>query len=138
MDFKVAHEVYPRVYTKCSGGGLTKQSFRDECDINNILRKYQKTGLIEHVKRFNGQYGDFSDVKGYQDSLNRIKAADEAFMSLPVDLRKRFHQRPAEFLEFVSNSVNRDEMLKMGLLKPKVDEASPKVQESVEKVDSVE
>ena len=24
--------------------GLTKQSFRDECDINNIMRKFERTG----------------------------------------------------------------------------------------------
>ena len=35
---------------------LTKQSFTKECDINNIMKKYQKTGAIDHVNKHEASY----------------------------------------------------------------------------------
>lgn len=94
---------------------LTKQSFRDECDVNFILRKYQKTGLLEHVNRFQGDYADLTDVPDYQTSLNKVIDAQSAFMTLPSAIRKQFSNDPQEFLEFVQNPDNADAMIEMGL-----------------------
>ena len=47
--------------------------------------------------------------------MNQIIAAQEAFNSLPSDIRKKFDNDPAEFLEFVSDEKNNDEMIQMGL-----------------------
>jgi phage internal scaffolding protein len=105
-----------RVSLKC-GPGLAQQHFKDECDVNNILRKYQKTGLIDHVNRFQGDYADLSDVPDFQDSLNAVIDAQEAFMTLPSSIRKQFGNDPAAFLDFVHDPDNRDEMVKMGLAK---------------------
>jgi phage internal scaffolding protein len=105
-----------RVSLEC-GPGLAQQHFKDECDVNNILRKYQKTGLIDHVNRFQGDYADLSDVPDFQDSLNAVIDAQEAFMTLPSSIRKQFGNDPAAFLDFVHDPDNRDEMVKMGLSK---------------------
>ena len=94
----------------------TKQSFKDESDINLILRKYEKTGLVDHVNRFRGDYTDLTQVQDYHTSMNQIIAAKEAFASLPSGIRNRFANDPAQFVEFVSDENNRDEMQKMGLL----------------------
>lgn len=40
------------------GEGKTHQSFKDECDINNIVRTYTNTGIVTHVARLKPQYGD--------------------------------------------------------------------------------
>jgi len=37
---------------------LTKQSFRDECDVNVIVKRYTETGMINHIPRTTPQYGD--------------------------------------------------------------------------------
>ena len=47
--------------------------------------------------------------------MNQIIAEQEAFNSLPSDIRKKFDNDPAEFLEFVSDEKNNDEMIQMGL-----------------------
>lgn len=107
--------------------GLTKQAFKKDCDINYIMAKYEKTGVIEHVARYNGQYGDFGDVEDYQTSLNKVIAADEMFMTLPANVRKRFGNNPGEFLDFVSDEANIDEMVALGLAKPKVSVSKPEV-----------
>src|SRR5580765_5072286 len=62
---------------------LTQQHFKDECDINEIVRRFGLTGkLPENVKA--PQYGDFTGLSDYQTALNAVIAADEAFMELPA------------------------------------------------------
>lgn len=38
---------------------MAQQHFKDECDVNNILRKYESTGLVTHVANGTPSYGDF-------------------------------------------------------------------------------
>lgn len=40
---------------------MTHQSFKDECEINNIVDKYTRTGILTHLKRGEPQYGDAPD-----------------------------------------------------------------------------
>ena len=58
---------------------MTKQSFKDECDINNILKKYETTGALPSLILENPQYGDYSNVPAYQDALNIVMKAEEQF-----------------------------------------------------------
>lgn len=95
---------------------LTHQSMKDECDINLIMARYQSTGLIEHVNQFEGNYGDFMDATDYHSAMNEVLAANDAFASLPSSIRERFSNDPAQFLDFVHDDKNRDEMIKMGLI----------------------
>lgn len=95
---------------------MVKRAFKDECDINNIMARYQKTGLLEHVQTHQGRYGDFSDLPDYQTALNTVIQAEEAFGSLPSSIRKRFGNDPSEFLAFVQDAENREEMQRLGLI----------------------
>jgi len=99
----------------------TKQSFRDECDINNILRQFNVTGQLP-VGSVQPQYGDFSGITDYQSALNAVMAAQDSFLALPAKLRARFDNDPALFVEFVSDEANKDEMKALGLLR---EEAAP-------------
>lgn len=95
-----------------------KQSFQAECDINTIMQKYQKTGLIQHVQKFQGSYGDFTSVADYQLSLNQVLAAQEAFEALPSSIRARFNNNPGSMLAFLEDPANRDEAVELGLVEP--------------------
>lgn len=97
---------------------MAKQSFADECNINTIMLKYQKTGLIDHVQRMQGSYGDFTSVQDYQLSLNQVIEAQDAFDQLPATIRKRFANQPSELMAFLSDPANRDEAIKLGLVEP--------------------
>lgn len=105
-----------RVSISTKGETITQQHFKKECDINNILAKYQKTGLVSHVSKYRGVYSDLSEPVDYQTALNVVIAAQESFDSLPSSLRKRFNNNPQEFLVFVDDPVNVDEMRSLGLL----------------------
>jgi hypothetical protein len=40
--------------------GLTKQAFKDSCDINKLLKKASKQGSLAHlIKHPEGVYGEF-------------------------------------------------------------------------------
>jgi phage internal scaffolding protein len=94
---------------------LTKQSFRDECDINNILRQFNVTGELP-TGSVQPQYGDFSGITDYQSALNAVMAAQDSFLQLPAKVRAKFDNDPALFVEFASDEANRDEMKALGLL----------------------
>lgn len=95
----------------------TKQSFRDECDINNILARYQKTGVIDHVKNHSQEYG-FASGDSFTESMNLVAAAKSMFEELPSQTRTKFENNPAKFLDFVQNEANIPEMREMGLMVP--------------------
>jgi len=104
-----------RVQFHPEGPSRTKQSFAAECDINTILAKYAKTGLIEHVKRYGGFYGDLPNGADFQTHLNAVIAGQDAFNSLPAKIRDKFHNDPAQFLAFVDDVENAEEMVTLGL-----------------------
>lgn len=100
---------------KCEDPSRTKQADKDSCDINIIMRKYQKTGLVSHVNRYQGNYADVSTAPQYQDAMNIVINAQEAFSSLTAKIRKRFNNDAYEFLAFVTNPANQEAIYDMGL-----------------------
>lgn len=111
--------------------GLTQQHFQEETDINSIMHKFAKTGLVDHVNSIQGAYGDFTTVQDYQLHLDQVMAAQEAFMALPAAMRRRFDNDPSHLLAFLSDPANRDEAVALGLVEPppapqpKGDQAKP-------------
>lgn len=106
---------HDRVHPAQGGPSRTKQSMQDECDINKLMKRYEKTGLIDHVNRHQGQYGNFVTGEDYHGHLTQVLAAQAAFGTLPSAIRARFDNDPASFLNFVQNPENEAEMIKMGL-----------------------
>lgn len=109
--------------------GRTKQAFKDECDINTILKKFERTGILPGSEK-TPRYGDFSDMTTYQEALHIVQQANEQFAGLPARVRERFQNDPARFLDFTQDASNADEMAKMGLMKPEAIERVQKAKES--------
>ena len=84
---------------------VTKQSFKDECDINNIVRRFSVTGQMP-VTDMRAMYGEFDTTTDYQSALNKVMDADKAFMTVPSDIRARFNNNPAEYMRFLSDSIS--------------------------------
>lgn len=105
---------------------LTQQNFADETNINKIMAQFRKTGLIEHVNKHQGHYGDYSEPIDFQAALNLVNEAERMFLSLPADIRKHFNNNPDEFLTFTSDPANREKMGEMGLLDPNPNYVPPK------------
>jgi len=101
----------------CDDPSLTRQEFAEEADINSIMAKYQKTGLVPGTDR-QPMYGDFADLPSYMEAQEIILRADAAFSALPAEVRRRFDNDPAEFVEFASDPKNIDQMRVWGLAEP--------------------
>lgn len=104
---------------------MTKQAFKEECNVNTILAKYKKTGMIEHLNRAQGQYGDYSQYADYQTAVNQVMAAETLFSGLPATLRSRFKNDPQEFLDYVQDPSNEKEMIELGLARAPEDAPAP-------------
>lgn len=121
-----AYSTKKRKSFKTTGLSKTQQNFKAECDINNILKKYRKTGLLEHVNQYAGKYEDLSNPTDYQTALNIVIDAQASFDSLPSDIRRKFDNNPGKFLEFANNPDNITAMEDLGLIKrPESVPASP-------------
>jgi phage internal scaffolding protein len=99
----------------CDDPSLAQQHMKDECDINVIVERFGVTGQLP-VRAIEPSYGDFSGVSDYHTALNKIKAADEAFMALPAKLRAKFDHDPNALLNFLENEANKDEAIELGLI----------------------
>lgn len=104
-----------RVSISFPPGTRVKQSFADECDINQILAKYKKTGVIDHVSK-NAQYVDCPTGLDFHDAQNLILQAQSTFDELPAHVRKEFNNDPTRFLTFVENPDNLKRMAELGIL----------------------
>ncbi len=89
--------------------GRTKQAFRDETDINQILKRAQKTGTISHLAKHEGRYADFSGYDFFQNQLMLVRGR-EMFDDLPSEIRSEFDQSPAAFFEYVNDPENKDRL----------------------------
>lgn len=103
---------------KCEDVSLTVQSDAEEADINTIVRKFGITHQLPYGNQVPA-YIDYSDIPNdYHAAMNFIRDSDSHFMDLPSNLRSRFDNDAGKFLEFVSNSANREEAVKLGLVPP--------------------
>lgn len=104
----------------------TLQAPAAEIDVNVLVAR-AKAG--EDLSRFvrPGQYLDMTQVPtDLRDALAIVQRANDLFMSLDANVRERFFNDPARMVDFLSDSNNRDEAIKLGLVKapeePIVDE----------------
>jgi len=91
--------------------GLTKQSFKDETDINKILSRAQKAGTLSHLQKYEGTYGDFAEFDFLEAQIQMTKGR-EVFDALPSELRSEFNQSPADFFAYVNDPANVDDLRK--------------------------
>lgn len=101
----------------CLDKSLAQQHFKEECDINTILERFGiGYEMPENVRV--PQYGDFNQVTDFKTAMDAVAEANSAFQAMPAHIRSRFHNNPAEFVDFCESENNRAELDAMGLLRP--------------------
>lgn len=95
---------------------FTEQAHKDTCNINKILQKYDRNGLISHVSRFEAQFGDVTGIE-FKTAQDKVIAARNEFDALPSNIRNRFKNDPSQLLSFMDNPSNRDEAIKLGIIR---------------------
>lgn len=111
---------------------MAKQEFRDECDINSIMARYEKTGVMpSNPGGRMYEFGDAISEYSYQESLDAVRHAQAEFMTLSARVRDRFGNDPANLFAFLDDPKNRDEAVKLGLLDPPAVDPPPQKVEVV-------
>lgn len=100
----------------CLEESRTQQHFKDEADINVLVRRFNITGQLPENVRM-PTYADFSEVYDFHSAANAIAEANESFHQMPAEVRARFGNDPAAFVAFCSDDKNIDEARRMGLVK---------------------
>lgn len=119
MKFRTAYEREEHEGITFKDPSLTQQQFKEQCDMNNIIARYNSTGLLIdplHPGTRQPMFGDFSTVMDFQAAQNVVVRVNEAFEALPARVRDRFDNDPALMLEFLQNEDNREEAVKLGLI----------------------
>nr|DAH91917.1 MAG TPA: Scaffold protein [Microviridae sp.] len=124
-------QVQTRIYSRFStpdsapvefGVSMTQQHFKDECDINNILKSYRGKIPASEEPAF------FMDctVNDLQSAYEIAEDIGSRFDSLDSEVRAKFNNNPLELLEFVHNADNQTAAIELGLLpKPAPVEPTP-------------
>lgn len=113
MQFKTRFSPSEQVISP-EGVTPAQQQFKDDCDINQIVNRFQKTGAIDHAARYQPEYGLASSAT-LHESMNLVARAQSMFNELPSKLRRRFNGDPRELLAFVQNPANEQEAKDLGL-----------------------
>ena len=97
----------------------TKQSFKKKSNINNIIAKYNRTGILATTPGVTPTrapvFGDFTNAGTYMDQMIKITKFNEEFMALPSTLRNKFQNNPALLIDFLANPDNAVEAMELGL-----------------------
>lgn len=114
---QVQTKIYSRFSTPDSpavefGVSMTQQHFKDECDINNILKAYRGKVPASDEPAF------FMDctVNDLQSAYEIAEDIGSRFDSLDSEVRAKFNNNPLELLEFVHNADNQTAAVELGLL----------------------
>lgn len=94
----------------------TQQHFKDDCDINNIMNKFMKTGVIPQLQPSSFNFVDAGESLTYHEAMTFVAQAQEDFYDLPAHLRKLFDNDPGKMLAFVEDAENYEQAIALGLI----------------------
>lgn len=100
----------------CETPSRTKQGMKDECDINGIMKRFERTGLITHNAKREAYFDDVSAVPDFATAIETVRKAEDMFMSLPAKVRREFENDPAAYVAFCADPANREKMVELGLI----------------------
>lgn len=95
----------------------TRQSEADNCDINKIMERFNRTGKLPLMQSRPAQYGD-ARVVDFATAQQIVKDAKNQFGELPAKTRKAFGNDPQAFLEALNDTSDENlaNLKKLGIL----------------------
>lgn len=115
--------------------GRTKSEFANECDLNVLMERYRKAGVVP-VPMGEGVYMD-TDIPDLPTAMQYMIEAENSFNSLPSDVRKEFDNDPVRFVEFATDPANIETLREWGLAAPAAVAPEPTLVRVVRDPDSV-
>lgn len=94
----------------------TKQAFAKDSDINTIVARYHKTGLLAQVAE-KPLFADVSHGLDYHGMLMKIEQIQNEFYTLPAEIREKFDNDPGKAIAFLGDPANDKEAVNLFLKK---------------------
>jgi len=112
--YRLRHE-RTRHTTKVGTESRTKQSFKKDCDINEIMKRHSKTGLWDHLAKREPTYGDFSHAQDLKSAMDQVMAAQSDFDALPAEVRNLCDNDPERLLRALASREETAALFDAGL-----------------------
>lgn len=97
--------------------GRTQQHFKEECDVNNIVKRFAQTGVYDHVAAGIPRYAHCSS-QSFTEAKFMIAEINSHFERLPAETRRHFENDPEKFVAAHEDPERRDELVELGLAEP--------------------
>jgi phage internal scaffolding protein len=114
-----------RVMTVNDAPSKTDQSWAKDADVNTIVEKFRKTGKIELAKANQGVYADIAQISDLSNAYDQVKRADEAFMTIPSEIRNKLGNDPKNLVPYLNDPKNKAEAMEYGLIKDDKGDTAP-------------
>jgi phage internal scaffolding protein len=114
MKLQHRFNITKKPLVKNTQDSLTQQSDAANADINVIIKKYQRTGALEHQAKYEGRYDDIMPTD-LQIAMETVDKATVMFNDLPSDVRELCEHDPVKFLEWVQDPQTEQQLLDIGL-----------------------
>lgn len=96
---------------------MTQQSAKDECDINELVKRAIATGDTAFFMDMRPrEFVDCEIFSNYQDAVNQINEIQNEFNSLPASIRAEFNNDASEYIKFAADPNNIEECRSLGIL----------------------
>lgn len=125
MNFRNAYSEPMRVTADPVGETLTEQSHKQNCDTTKIVRRYLKTGVVDHLNTRTPIDGMTEPGIDYKTAMDVVARGKSAFESQPAELRRQFDYNPQLFVDFCLNPENSDKLVEMGLANAPIQAPEP-------------
>lgn len=124
MQFQTAYSDKPRIQTVNNEPTMTKQNMADDLNVNKIIKKYNKTGVLQNAHNYEGVYGEFTSYD-LREAIEKVQKADELFMQVPSNIRLQFNNDAGAFIDFATNQANLKQLRDWGLAHPEKEPVIP-------------
>lgn len=102
-----AKEVSERLAVDTGSQTLVQQHFKDEVDVNTIVRRFGITAGMP-FGRDGGMYGDFTGIVDYESAVALVNDTEARFARLPAEIREKFRNNPGELVRFAQENTPED------------------------------
>lgn len=112
---KKARQKVKPFYTR--GASLTKQEFKDDCDIRKIMERARKYG-VPVTDPNQKVFADISNIGDFQSVIQNGMELRQEFANLVrSDVRRLFDNNPEKIWEFMQDPANEEKCIEYGLKK---------------------
>ena len=84
---------------KIEGESLTQKHFKKETDVNNIVARYNQSGIDPYADRIGNQNFGYASSKSFTEAMQETARVQTAFNELPSQARQHFQNDPARWLD---------------------------------------